>query len=76
MALYMEDVFTVPASLAGIPGLVIPVGYASPEDDSSKIMPVGMQILGPVLGEEKVLEVGHIIESALKDSLTKTPEIF
>ncbi len=62
VAEYMEDVFTVPASLAGLPGLVIPVGFASPADDTSKKLPVGIQILGPVLGEEKILEVGHILE--------------
>lgn len=49
LALYLEDVFTIPASLAGLPGLVIPAGYASPEDDPSTLLPVGVQILGPVL---------------------------
>lgn len=76
VAEYMEDVFTVPASLAGLPGLVIPVGYASPADDTSKKLPVGLQILGPVLGEEKILEVGHILEQKIKNSLDKKPEIF
>ena len=76
MAAYLEDVFTVPASLAGLPGLVIPVGYAASSDVEKREMPVGIQILGPVLGEEKVLEVGHILEQSLKDSLTKKPEIF
>ena len=76
MAAYMEDVFTVPASLAGLPGLVIPVGYAISSDAEKREMPVGIQILGPVLGEEKVLEVGHVLEQSLKDSLIKKPEIF
>lgn len=49
IAEYLEDVFTVPASLAGLPGLVVPVGFASPKDDSNKKLPVGIQILGPVL---------------------------
>lgn len=75
LALYLEDVFTIPASLAGVPGLSIPVGYASPSDDASKELPVGMQILGPVLGEEKVLEVGHIVEQHIKNTLKK-PENF
>lgn len=76
LALYMEDVFTVPASLAGLPGLTLPVGYASPADDASLKLPVGMQILGPTLGEEKVLEVAHVLEQHLKSALTKTPHIF
>lgn len=49
LALYLEDIFTIPASLAGIPGLTIPVGFASPTDDSSIQLPVGLQILGSVL---------------------------
>ena len=62
MALYMEDVFTVPASLAGLPGLVIPAGFSLPKDDPTGELPVGVQILGPVLGEERVLEVGYVLE--------------
>lgn len=76
LSLYLEDVFTVPASLAGLPGLVIPAGYASPKDNHNKKLPVGVQILGPVLGEEKILEVGHILEQKLKPNLTLTPDIF
>ncbi len=40
MALYLEDVFTIPASLAGIPGLVVPVGFAPPKDDPTIELPV------------------------------------
>lgn len=76
VAEYMEDVFTVPASLAGLPGLVVPVGFASPADDVNKKLPVGIQILGPVLGEEKVLEVGNILENALGNLAKKMPENF
>lgn len=75
MALYLEDVFTVPASLAGIPGLVVPVWFASPKDDDSIELPVGLQILGPVLGEEKCLMVGYVLEQALKNTVgTKRPK--
>ncbi len=70
LKLYLEDVFTVPASLAGLPGLTVPVGFASPEDDTSVELPVGIQILGPVLGEEKCLMVGHVLESALRDQIS------
>lgn len=76
LELYLEDIFTIPASLAGLPGLVISVGYGSPADDENKKLPVGIQILGPVLGEEKILEVGHILEQKIKNSLDKNPEIF
>ncbi len=71
MALYIEDALTVPASLAGIPGLVIPVGFSAPSDDESQELPVGAQILGPNLGEEKVFEVGNVLEKALKEKIQK-----
>lgn len=77
LALYLEDVFTIPASLAGLPGLVIPAGYASPEDDPSTLLPVGVQILGPVLWEEKCLMVGHVLEWALKQKIeAKKPKVW
>jgi aspartyl-tRNA(Asn)/glutamyl-tRNA(Gln) amidotransferase subunit A len=77
LKLYLEDVFTVPASLAGLPGLTIPVGYASPSDDTSIELPVGIQILGPVLWEEKCLLVWHILEQALREKIkAKTPTVW
>ncbi len=77
LALYLEDVFTVPASLAGIPGLTIPVWFASPKDDPTVELPVGLQILGPVLGEEKCLMVWHVLEGAMKERIAnKKPKIF
>ena len=77
LALYLEDVFTVPASLAGIPGLVIPVWFAAPKDDATTMLPVGLQILGPVLWEEKCLMVGHVLEQAIKEKIdAKKPKIW
>lgn len=67
LALYMEDVFTVPASLAGLPGLSVPAGYALPSDGGAIPLPVGLQILGPVQGESRVLEVGNVMERALRE---------
>ncbi|MDD5026572.1 MAG: Asp-tRNA(Asn)/Glu-tRNA(Gln) amidotransferase subunit GatA, partial [Candidatus Peribacteraceae bacterium] len=44
--MYLEDIFTVPANLAGIPGLSLPCGF------SKNNLPIGMQLLGPQWGEE------------------------
>jgi aspartyl-tRNA(Asn)/glutamyl-tRNA(Gln) amidotransferase subunit A len=77
LSLYLEDVFTIPASLAGIPGLVVPVGYAAPKDDTTLDLPVGLQILGPLLWEEKCLMVGHVLEWVMKERIqSKKPKIF
>jgi aspartyl-tRNA(Asn)/glutamyl-tRNA(Gln) amidotransferase subunit A len=58
LQMYLADVFTLPASLAGIPGLSIPCGF------SSKGLPVGLQVLGPHFREEVVLRVAHQFEQA------------
>ncbi len=56
LAMYLEDVFTLPPSLAGITGLSVPCGT---DDDG---LPIGLQLLGPAFGEAQVLRVGHAYE--------------
>lgn len=53
--MYLEDVFVAPASLAGVPGLVVPAGQVSG-------LPVGVQIIGPQLSEALLLRVGRMVE--------------
>ncbi len=57
LEMYLEDIYTVTANLAGIPGLVIPIG------NHSKGLPVGMQLLGRHFEEGVLLQVG---DAALK----------
>jgi aspartyl-tRNA(Asn)/glutamyl-tRNA(Gln) amidotransferase subunit A len=52
LSMYMEDLLTLPASLAGVPGMSLPCGR-----DSSGL-PIGLQLSGPFLGEETLLRVG------------------
>ena len=59
LAMYLSDVYTVPASLAGIPGLSVPCGF-------SDGLPVGLQILGKYMDEETILNVGEVYELATK----------
>lgn len=58
IAMLLEDIMTIPASLAGLPALSVPCGF------SSSRLPVGMQLMGPFLGEESVLQVGHAFQLA------------
>ncbi len=58
LAMYLEDVFTLPPSLAGLCGLSVPCGF------DSQGLPVGLQLLGPAFGEETVLRTGHVYEQA------------
>ena len=58
LAMYLEDVFTIPQVMAGIPALSVPCGF------DSNNMPIGLQIMGPQWGEEVVLKVGEAYEKA------------
>ena len=55
LALYMEDICTVPVNLIGAPSISIPVGFKDG-------MPLGMQLIGPTLGEEKILQAAYTFE--------------
>lgn len=56
LAMYLMDIFTVPVNLAGICGLSLPAGFASEKGVS---LPVGVQLIGPQFGENKILQAGH-----------------
>ena len=58
LAMYLEDVFTLPANLAGVPGLAFPVGF------DSKGLPIGMQLMGRHFQEEAIFQVGHAYQQA------------
>jgi aspartyl-tRNA(Asn)/glutamyl-tRNA(Gln) amidotransferase subunit A len=58
---YLSDIFTLSANLAGIPGISVPCGTT--DFDGGKNLPVGLQILGPHLGEAKLLRIAKAAES-------------
>jgi aspartyl-tRNA(Asn)/glutamyl-tRNA(Gln) amidotransferase subunit A len=66
LAMYLNDVYTVPANLAGIPGVSIPCGFAGG-------LPVGLQILGKHFDEAGVLRVAHTYQSATDWHLARPP---
>ena len=53
LAMYLEDVFTLPANLAGVPGIAFPVGF----DPAG--LPVGMQLMGPHFNENVLFRAAH-----------------
>jgi aspartyl-tRNA(Asn)/glutamyl-tRNA(Gln) amidotransferase subunit A len=59
LALYLEDVFTVPVNLAGLPSISVPCGNVEVE---GKSLPVGLQITGKALDEVTVLRAAHAFE--------------
>ncbi len=58
VANYLADIFTLPGSLAGLPGMSLPVGFGAGH------MPVGMQLIGNYLQEAKLLNVAHRFQQA------------
>ncbi|WP_418118784.1 Asp-tRNA(Asn)/Glu-tRNA(Gln) amidotransferase subunit GatA [Variovorax sp. 350MFTsu5.1] len=65
---YLADIFTLPASLAGLPGMSVPAGF-----DGG--MPVGLQLIGNYFGEAKLLNAAHRFQQAT-DWHARTPEGF
>jgi len=58
IAMYLNDVFTVPANLAGLPAVSVPAGL------SGDGLPLGLQITGRAFDEETVLRAAEVLESA------------
>jgi len=58
LAMYLNDVFTVPVNLAGLPGMSIPAGL------SADGLPLGLQIIGRAFDEETMIRVAGVLESA------------
>jgi sulfite reductase (ferredoxin) len=68
LKMYLMDIFTISANLAGIPGLSVPCGF------DHKGLPIGFQLLGKVFGEETVLKIGHAYQQQT-DFHTKRPPV-
>jgi aspartyl-tRNA(Asn)/glutamyl-tRNA(Gln) amidotransferase subunit A len=58
LADYLADIFTLPASLAGLPGMSVPVGFGAGH------MPVGLQLIGNYLQEARLLNAAHRFQLA------------
>ncbi len=56
LEMYLNDIFTVPANLAGLPGISVPAGL----DDQG--LPLGLHVIAPALGEETLFRVAHVLE--------------
>jgi aspartyl-tRNA(Asn)/glutamyl-tRNA(Gln) amidotransferase subunit A len=67
LAMYLNDVATIPANLAGIPGISLPIGTAD-EDN----LPVGIQFLAPAMEDARLYHVGAVLENILEAKWGKT----
>ena len=62
LAMYANDLTTIPANLAGVPGLSLPAGLA-PEDG----LPVGVQVMAPAFQDRRLYEVGAALEALVRE---------
>ena len=62
LEMYLNDVYTVNANLAGIPGIVLPAGTAK-SATSGADLPIAVQLLGPIFGERKLLRIAATYEA-------------
>jgi aspartyl-tRNA(Asn)/glutamyl-tRNA(Gln) amidotransferase subunit A len=60
LAMYLNDLATIPANLAGVPGISVPSGLA--DEDG---LPTGVQVLAPALADDRCYRVGAALEAAL-----------
>jgi aspartyl-tRNA(Asn)/glutamyl-tRNA(Gln) amidotransferase subunit A len=75
MAMYLNDIATIPANLAGVPGMSVPSGLA--DEDG---LPTGLQVLAPAMADDRLYTVGSALERALTDRwggslLGRVPEL-
>ena len=68
LAMYLEDVFTLPANLAGVPGISFPVGF------DGNGLPIGMQLIGPRFREDVILRAAHAYQQ-VSDWHLRVPKI-
>ena len=66
LSMYLEDIFTIPANLAGVPGLAFPVGF------DRQGLPIGMQLIGPYFREDLLLRIAHAYQQ-VADWHTRQP---
>ncbi len=62
LAMYLNDIATIPANLAGVPGMSLPSGLA--DEDG---LPAGIQILAPALEDARLYTVGAVLEASLEE---------
>ncbi len=67
---YLADIFTLPASLAGLPGMSVPAGFANSKEGGG--MPVGLQLIGNYFQEGLLLQAAHAFQRAT-DFHTRAP---
>ncbi len=67
LQMYLSDIATIPVNLAGLPGISIPCGFGKSG------LPIGLQLIGPTLGDAQVLRAAHAFEQATEFHKKRSP---
>ncbi len=75
LAMYLNDIATIPANLAGVPGMGLPMGLA-PEDG----LPTGIQLMAPARADDRLYKLGGTLERLLEEKwghtlLSQAPDL-
>lgn len=62
LQMYLEDIFTVPVNLAGVPAMSIPIGFTAPLETAVKGLPLGVQVTAPHRREDILFVFGQVVE--------------
>ena len=73
LSMYLNDLFTAPVSLAGLPAISIPSGLATP-DGGGPQLPVGLQVIGPAFGESRLLGAAGVLEQRFAFDALPAPQ--
>ena len=68
LKMYLSDIYTIPASLAGLPGMSLPIDPALPEEGGDKPLPVGLQILAKGENELEIFSFASALEQVYRKS--------
>jgi aspartyl-tRNA(Asn)/glutamyl-tRNA(Gln) amidotransferase subunit A len=67
--MYLADIYTISCNLAGIPGISVPCGFTRAN------LPIGLQLLGPALGEPVLFRAASAYERATEWHTRRAPEV-
>jgi aspartyl-tRNA(Asn)/glutamyl-tRNA(Gln) amidotransferase subunit A len=70
LQMYLADIFTIAANLAGICGISVPCGFAKVDGQR---LPIGLQLLGKPLDEGRILQIAHAFEQSTDWHKTRPP---
>lgn len=81
LAMYKGDLMTINLNLAGLPAVVVPCGYTAADDGATAAgsqqqqLPVGLQMVGPMFGEQQLLRVAHVFEQTAAVAAKAQPQV-